>query len=389
LAYAHSNKIFAMHLLPDYSPRAIRDELSAWNRMHALPVKGSIQPHENNPDPDRRLAIGYVSADFGQHVVAWNLLPLLKQHDHKQFSIFCYSNAAHKDSVTGQLQSCVDGWRDIAGVDDDRAAQMIRDDQIDILVDLAVHTPRNRLLIFARKPAPIAVTYLGYCGSTGLDTVDYRFSDPFLDPPETDLTLYSEQTVHLPRSYWCYRPGGPAPDPSPPPALSAGFVTFGCLNNFAKLSSAALGLWIPILQRVANSKLILHSNPGPHLNVLREALATAGITADRLEFVSKKPWPAYISTYNRIDIALDTVPYNGGITTCDALFMGVPVVSLSGQMAVGRAGRSILSNVGLPELIAQTPQQYVDIAAELAGDITRLSEMRPGLRNRMQTSPLM
>jgi predicted O-linked N-acetylglucosamine transferase (SPINDLY family) len=218
--------------------------------------------------------------------------------------------------------------------------------------------------------------------------MDYRLSDPYLDPPGSDLSVYSERTMRLPETYLCYSAGGPAPDLSTPPAQATGFITFGCLNNIAKVSPA-LDLWAEILQRVPRSRLIVHSPRGKHLDALRERFGARGISPDRVDFPDRQPWAEYMRTYNGIDIALDPFPWGGGITTCDALWMGVPVVSLVGRTAVGRGGSSILSNIGLPELIAQTPQQYVEIAMGLAADLPRLTELRRTLRPRMQASPLM
>jgi predicted O-linked N-acetylglucosamine transferase (SPINDLY family) len=247
----------------------------------------------------------------------------------------------------------------------------------------------NRLVTFAHKPAPVQVTYLGYCGSTGMDTMDYRLSDPYMDPSDSDFSLYSERTIRLPETYWCYSVAGPTPDPSPPPAATAGYVTFGCLNNFAKVSPPALDLWAEILRSVPRSRLIVHSHPGTHLDAVRERFAGKGISPDRLQFPSRQPWAQYVRTYGRIDIALDPFPWGGGITTCEALWMGVPVVSLLGRTAVGRGGASILTNVGVPELVAPAPEQYVQIATDLAKDLPRLAELRRTLRARMQASPLM
>ena len=388
MAQIHSNLIYTLHLHHLSDASAIRDELTQWNQRHAEPLKKSIQPHTNNRDPDRRLKIGFVSPDFAEHVVGWNLLPLFEHLDRDEYEIFCYSGVMNPDEMTSRLQACASVWRSIVGAGDADAAKIIREDQIDILVDLSLHTGGNRLLVFARKPAPVQVTWLGYPSSTGLTTIDYRLSDPYLDPPETDLSIYSEETWRLPETFWCYAPG-PVPEPAPPPALQAGYITFGSLNNFHKSSPAVLNLWARILKEVPNSRLIVHSKPGSHLKELHKEFTPLGIAEDRIEFVGKQSREKYIDTYARIDIALDSFPYGGGITTCDALFMGVPVVSLSGKTAVGRAGRSILSNVGLPELIAQTPEEYVQIAVKLAGDLPRLAELRQILRQRMRASPLL
>jgi predicted O-linked N-acetylglucosamine transferase (SPINDLY family) len=389
LAGAHSNLVLTLHYHPGYDARMIHEELRRWNRQHAEPLRKFIRPHTNSRDPDRRLRIGYVSPDFRESVIGPSMLPLFRQHDRRQMEIFCYANVLRPDTRTEQLRQHVDVWRSIVGLSDSQAVDLIRQDGIDVLVDLALHTASNRLLIFAHKPAPVQVTYLGYCGSTGMDAVDYRLSDPYLDPKESDLSFYSERTIRLPETYWCYEVAGPAPELSPPPAAAAGYVTFGCLNNSAKVSQSALDLWAEILGGVPRSRLIVHFQPGAHLDAVRQRFAGKGISPDRLEFPSRQLWPEYMRTYGRIDIALDPFPWGGGITTCDALWMGMPVVSLVGRTAVGRGGVSILSNVGLPELIAPTPQQYVHIATDLARDLPRLAELRRTLRPRMQASVLM
>jgi predicted O-linked N-acetylglucosamine transferase (SPINDLY family) len=387
-ARTHSNLIFTLQYHPGYDGKMIHEELRRWNRKHAEPLKKFIQPHTNNRDPDRRLRIGYVSPDFREQVVGQNLLPLLRQHDHRQMEIFCYADVVRPDRRTEELRRCADVWRSIVGLGDSQAADLIRQDRIDILVDLSLHGGNNRLVVFAQKPAPVQVTYLGYCGGTGMDAMDYRLSDPYLDPSDSDLSLYSERTIRLPETYWCYSVAGPTPDPSPPPGATIGYVTFGCLNNFAKVPPS-LDLWAEILRGAPRSRLIVHSHPGTHLDGVRERFAGKGISPDRLQFPSRQPWPEYMRTYGRIDIALDPFPWGGGITTCEALWMGVPVVSLVGRTAVGRGGASILANIGVPELVAQTPEQYVQIAAALARDLPRLAELRRTLRARMQASPLM
>jgi predicted O-linked N-acetylglucosamine transferase (SPINDLY family) len=388
-AKAHSNLIFTLHYHPDYDAGMIREELRRWNQQHAQPLKRLIRPHTNNCDPDRRLRIGYVSGDFRDHVVGQNLLPLLREHDHREMEIFCYVDVLRPDAMTEQLRQHADAWRGIVGLPDFDAANLIRQDGIDILVDLALHSANNRLGVFAQKPAPVQATYLGYCGSTGIDAMDYRLSDPYLDPPNLDSSVYSEQTMRLPETYWCYGVSGPAPEPSLPPAAACGFITFGCLNNFAKVSRPAMDLWAEILRGVPSSRLIIHSHPGQHLIAVRERFAGNGVSPDRLEFAREQPWPKYVQTYERIDIAFDPFPWGGGITTFNALWMGVPVVTLAGQTAIGRGGASILSNLGEPKLIASTKQEYVQIAMNLANDLPRLIELRRTLRARMRASPLM
>ncbi|HTV48546.1 MAG TPA: tetratricopeptide repeat protein [Phycisphaerae bacterium] len=388
MASIHSNLIYTLHLHGDYDAAAIHEEQVRWNQRHAEPLKSFMTPHPQDRDPDRRLKIGYVSPDLAAHVIGWNLLELFEHLDREKYEIYCYSGVMNPDEITDRLRARCAGWRSIVGVSDRDAAQMIRDDRIDILIDLSLHTAGNRLLIFAHKPAPVQATWLGYPGSTGLSAIDYRLSDPHLDPPETDLSVYSEKTLRLPETFWCYH-AGPTPDPSPPPVLEAGFITFGSLNNFHKISPAVLNLWARILKRVEHSRLIVHCKPGSHLEELHGEFIPMGILRDRVEFVGQQSWEKYIGTYARIDVALDPFPYCGGITTCDALWMGVPVVTLSGRTAVGRAGRSILSNVGLPELVAKNMEEYIDIAVNLAGDLPRLQEFHTSLRQRMRTSPLM
>jgi predicted O-linked N-acetylglucosamine transferase (SPINDLY family) len=336
------------------------------------------------------LKIGYVSSDLRGHVVGWNLLPFMRCHDHQGFEIFCYHSAVHgQDKLTRQLRQASDHWREVTFLDDRRLAEQIRADGIDVLVDLSLHTANNRLVTFAMEPAPVQITYLAYCGTSGVQAMHYRFSDPHLDPPGQDLSCYSEQTVRLPRTYWCYEPGGAAPEVSALPANQNGFVTFGCMNQFAKVSTATLEVWGRVLARVPGSRLLMYASPGKHLEAIENQFRRNGIASDRVQFIGRQGWDQYIRTYHRIDVALDPFPYNGGITTCDTLWMGVPVVTLSGPTAVGRAGRSILSNVGLAELVARDAEQYVQIAADLAADPTRLADLRRSIRQRMKASPLM
>jgi len=292
------------------------------------------------------------------------------------------------DDLTGQLRAHADHWHSLVGLTDPQAAELIRQHRIDILVDLALHTAHNRLLVFARKPAPVQVTYLAYAGSSGLHTMDYRLSDPFLDPPEVDESVYTEQTYRLAQSYWCYQPME-TPPVALVPALKAGHLTFGCLNNFCKVSEPTLQTWARLLQAVPAAQLLLHAAEGNHRQRTAGVLQRLGIDPQRLHFVSRVPLSEYQELYGQIDIALDPFPYGGRTTTCDALWMGVPVVSLAGKTAVGRGGLSILSNIGLPELVANSEEEYVRIALELANDLPRLDHLRLTLRRRMEASPLM
>ncbi len=261
-----------------------------WDRRHGHPLE-TPAAHNNEPSPDRRLRIGYVSADFRRHVVGYQLLPLLREHDRRHFEVFCYSHLQRGDDVTEKVRSLSDHWQNIARLGDEEAEAMIRADGIDILVDLALHTARNRLPLFARKPAPVQVSYLGYCGTTGLEAIDYRLSDAYLDPAECDPACYREETVRLPHCYWCYQPGGVTPSPGPLPAARVGwYVTFGCLNNFAKVSAPALELWAEIMGEVRGSRLLLHAPTGASQRDVIERFASRNVSRERLEFVWRQPW---------------------------------------------------------------------------------------------------
>ena len=388
-AEADSNLVYTLNFCPGYDARSIYEEHRRWNRQHAQPLATFIAPHANDRSPDRRLRVGYVSPDFRGHPVGRFLLPLLQSHDHQRFEIFGYASVRVADAITARCRGLVDVWRDALGWSDGQLARTIREDRIDVVVDLTMHMAHGRLLALARKPAPVQVTYLAYCGTTGLATIDYRLTDPYLDPPGQNEAFYTEQTLHLPETYWCYAPLSATPPVEPLPAAQAGVVTFGCLNNFCKVSGRALDTWSRLMQRVPSSRLLLHAQPGSHRDTVRDHLARQGIAPERLTFSGTLPVVQYLGLYGRIDVALDPFPYGGGATTCDALWMGVPVVSLAGTTAVGRGGVSILTNVGLPELIARDEAEYVRIAAELAGDLSRLGQLRATLRDRMQQSPLM
>ncbi len=280
-------------------------------------------------------------------------------------------------------------WRDTTGLTDVQLAQRIREDGIDILVDLTLHMAHNRLLVFARKPAPVLVTFAGYPGTTGLRTIDYRITDPYLDPPGLYDGCYSEESIRLPDSFWCYDPLDSQPPVNALPAAENGYITFGCLNNFCKVNPLVLKIWARVLKVVDRSRLTVLAGEGTHRRHALDLLAEEGVGRDRVTFVAHQPRPEYLKYYHGIDIGLDTVPYNGHTTSLDSFWMGVPVVTLTGPTVVGRAGLSQLTNLGLPELIASGREQYVHVVAELARDLPRLSDLRATLRGRMRASPLM
>lgn len=390
LAGAHSNLVYAMHFHPPCDARMLYEEHRRWNYQHAEPLKKFIRPHANDRNPDRRLRIGHVSRDFREHPVGRFLLPLVAGHDPERFEATCYCDVQPPDRLTSTIRQHAEPWRNILGLSDEQAAELIREDQIDILVDPTMHMARNRMLLFARKPAPVQVTYLAYWSTTGLDTMDYRLTDPHLDPPGINDRFYSERSIRLPETYWCYFPvNEPAPEISALSALSDGGLTFGSLNNFCKVSRRSMEMWIQLLCATPKSRLILHAHEGHHRQRAWDLLEHEGVDPRRLTFVGRLPVLDYLILYRQIDIGVDRFPCNGGTTTCDALWMGVPVVSMAGNTAVGRGGVSVLRNIGLTELIAETPEQYVRAAADLTQDLPRLSELRRTLRRRMQASLLM
>ncbi|MGD0768650.1 MAG: tetratricopeptide repeat protein [Tepidisphaeraceae bacterium] len=392
---AHSNLIYLLHFHTNADPPAILREQTDWAGRHAEPLRREIRPHGNAPQCDRRLRIGYIAPYFRRHVVGLNVLPLLREHNHERFEIFCYSDVIQGDSLTEQCRGYADCWRDIVGMTDRRVAETIRADKIDILVDLSLHLACNRLLVLARKPAPVQATFAGYPAGTGLSTIDYRITDPLLDPPDADRSDYVEKPMRLSSSFWCYdEPAMTAgldaiPQVNPLPARSAGYVTFGCLNNFCKVNDGVLQLWARVLRGVPKSRLLLLAPKGQTRRRTADRLAKLGVSADRIEFADHQQREQYLQVYHGIDVGLDTTPYNGHTTSLDSLWMGVPVITLAGAWAVGRAGLSQLSNLGLHELAARTPEEYVRIAVELAADMDRLGQLRSELRQRMRRSPLM
>jgi predicted O-linked N-acetylglucosamine transferase (SPINDLY family) len=389
---AWSNIIWAMAYQPGVAPGEILAEQRRWYHARARPLLNGAAPHPNDRTADRRLRIGYVSADFRDHVVARNILPLLREHDHSRFEIFCYSHSSATDAINTQLRGFADAWRIIGPMGDASVAQMIRDDRIDILVDLSLHTAGNRLLVFARRPAPVQATFAGYPAGTGLETIDYRLTDPYLDPPGLTDANYVERSIRLPDSFWCLDEAAngfiDGPPVSPLPAETNGFITFGCLNNYCKYNDTVMQAWSRVLAAVPDSRLHLMVPVGDSRQRVLKTIAAFGTDPGRISFTDRQPREDYLREYARIDVGLDTFPYNGHTTTLEALWMGVPVITLTGQTAVARAGFSQLSNLGLAELSGSDTDSFVAIAVGLASDRARLRDLRMGLRERMRQSPL-
>jgi protein O-GlcNAc transferase len=387
-----SNLLFQMHFLPGSDGAVLGRELAAWRTKFADPLRSEMRPWENDRTPERPLRVGLVSPNFRDHVVGRNVMPLFRHADRSQFALFCYSDVPYADRLTGEFRRLAAVFRDVADMNDAALAEQIRADRIDVLVDLNLHMVGHRLLVFVRKPAPVQVTFAGYPGTTGLDSIDYRLTDPHLDPPGVDegRAHYAEKSVHLPATFWCYDPLDDDPPPvGPLPALTNGVVTFGCLNNFCKVNEEVLGLWAKVMARVPGSRIVLLAAEGWHREQPLQMLENLGVARGRVTFLTNRPRAEYLKAYQQIDIGLDTVPYNGHTTSLDSCFMGVPVVTLVGKTVVGRAGHSQLTNLGMRELIGRTEEEFVAIAVRLAGDLEGLAKIRAGLRQRMRQSPLM
>ena len=380
----HSNLLFCLHYSSKVSAVRRLKEAREWAHQHTDAVE-PLPPPDNDTDPDRPLRIGYLSPDFRGHTIATLMEPILERHDRSQVRVFCYSAVRNPDAVTSRLRSLDVEWRDVARTPDQMTAERIRHDRIDVLVELAGHMGGNRLPVLARRPAPVQVQ-LGYAGTTGMSQVNYRITDSYCDPDGAEA-FYSEQLVRMPRCVWPYRPPSFAPPVAPLPAPRAGRITFGCLNKPIKVSDDAVALWSRVLRVVPGSRLLLLShadNPD-----MPARFAAHGIEYGRIAAATRRNASEYFELFHHIDIALDPFPYNGDTTTCDGLWMGVPLVTLAGDAFISRRGVSHLANVGLNELIAGSPDEYVRIASSLASDASKLADMRSTLRGRMQSSPLM
>lgn len=389
---AHSQLLFSLLHSPSVGPEEAFNEHRDWARRHASGLASGSAAHRNTREPERRLRVGYVSGDFRHHSVAQFFEPVLARHDHSGFEIFCYYNFSSVDATTERLRAQADHWRDIPGLGDEEVADRVRADGIDILVDLSGHTKYNRLLVFARKPAPVQVSWLGYPETTGLESIDYRISDAIADPPGA-ANFGSETVLRLTQGFLCYQAPPEAPMVGALPATSAGCVTFGSFNSLAKVNDRVVGLWQRILDEVPGSRLLLkaHSTADPGTRAASiERLVAQGIAPDRLDCAPGTPTRAeHLAAYSKVDIALDPFPYNGTTTTCEALWMGVPVVTLSGERHAGRVGASLLTGIGMDNLVARTPDAYVAAAVDLAREPARLAALRAGMRERMTASPLM
>jgi predicted O-linked N-acetylglucosamine transferase (SPINDLY family) len=390
--HAHSNLL----LLTNYSEKLTDQEIAAEHRRFG--ARFPTPPPLARPlrtGTDHRIRIGYLSPDFRQHSVAFFIWRILGGHDRARFDVRCYSDVAKGDVVTEHLRKLPEHWLDVAGVPDKQLADRIAADQLDILVEIAGHTAHNRLpMLGARRLAPVQVSYLGYPNTTGLSTIDYRITDAIADPPGTTDSLHSEKLIRLPDAFFCYVRPGDFPDVVPPPVTrrSDGVVTFAVFANFPKVRPPMMELWAKILHRVARSRLMFQNKSmqdPPTRDALVRFFTDRGIAADRIDPRGWLDFPDHLRLHGDVDIFLDTAPFAGHTTTCHAMWMGVPVITLPGRPHRSRMGASVLTNVGLQELIAGNEDDYVRIACELAADVPRLSKLRASLRQRMVDSPLL
>lgn len=390
-AAAHSDLLFMMRHDASCTLQSLQQEHQKWSRRHAEPFRLRWKAHLNERSPNRRLHVGYISADFRDHSVARFLEPLIEFHDRRHFHITCYSDVVKPDAQTARIQRHVDLWRDTKGLSPGYLAEVVRQDRIDILIDPTGHMGENRMQLFAQKPAPIQVAFPGYPGTSGISAMDGLVTDALQNPSEVaEAEKYSEKLLRLESSARCYRIDGDEPPVGPLPALVNGFVTFGSFQRPNKITYPTIRTWIDLLKSVPTSKLLWSIPTGGEILAqrYRRHFAREGVAPDRLQFVGYQRRPDYLALFHHVDVALDAFPYNGCTTTCDGLYMGVPSVSLTGNTYVSRVGLSILSQVKLELLATSSIGSYVHAATQLSKDLPRLNQLRQTLRQTMQTSPL-
>ncbi len=380
---AVSNRLLASLYYHGYTAQQVFERHLAFAQRFEAPLKVHWRPHDNERSTQRRLRLAYVSADFRDHSVANFAEPVIAHHNKERFEVFIYSNNNYCDAVTARFQAMADGWRSCASWSDAQLAEEIRKDKIDILIDLAGHTGGNRLLTFARKPAPVQVTWIGYPGTTGLSAMDYRLTDTYLDPPGLTDAYYTERLTRLP-SVFPFRHAANSPPVTPLPALNSPLFTLACLNNLAKINEAGIAVWSRILLALPQARLVLCNAGNPSTQRwLLELFAKHGIGPERLSLRAKMGMLEYLALHGEIDLALDSFPYTGGTTSMHSLWMGVPVVTLEGLQSAGRQGAANIGMAGLPQFIARNEQEYVDIVLHWAADLPALNALRLGLRERV------
>lgn len=387
-SHVYSNMLMTMQYSPSHSPEEIFAESRRWEKLYGGKVRMN---HTNVPDPDRTLRIGYVSPDFRRHSVSYFLRALFSHHSKTNVSIFCYSDVPAPDGNTDFFMSYADFWRNTCGLSDDEVTRLVEQDSIDILIDLSAHTWK-RLPIFSRKPAPVQITWLGYPNTTGISAIDYRFTDDIADPVGESDRYHAEKLYCLAGGFLCYTPPEEAPEVAPLPFNASGHITFGSFNSIAKITPEVIRLWSNLLFRIPDARLIIKTHSladGATRRRYADLLDKNGVSPGRVDL---RPWErgtaSHLALYGDIDIALDPFPYNGTTTTCESLWMGVPVITLAGERHAGRVGASILTRVGLADLVVESLDEYLVAAEALARDSGRLSRIRNTLRETMLTSSL-
>lgn len=387
----HSDLISTFNYSDAYDAASVYAEHVRWGRSYKLQIPGE-RNYANIRKPDRKLRVGYVSPDLRRHSVASFIEPLLANHSSELVETFCYAQVGSPDSVTDRLRAMSCHWLNTCGMSDAALAERIRNDRIDILVDLVGHNSGHRLVAFTAKPAPIQITYLGYPNTTGIAEMDYRFTDVWADPPGSSEIYHTETLIRLPRGFLCYRGLEDAPQVTALPAASRGTVTFGSFNNYMKVTPQVIATWAELLKQMPTARLLMKTpsfGDSGTRKLCLELFRKQGIADGQLELLGPLATQAeHMAVYGQVDIALDTFPYNGTTTTCEAMWMGIPVITLGGSRHAGRVGVSLLSQVGLEDLIATSLDDYVQRATALANDIDALAMLRVSLRHRMLTSPL-
>ena len=373
------------------TPTALAEAHAEYDRRHAATaLRRRCRAHEKVHRVHGPPRLGFISPDLGRHPVGFFLVRVLENLGRGPHETFCYSDRIVKDGLTHRLRAAATRWRDVVGMSHERLAEQVRADRIDILFDLAGHTAGNRLLVFARKPAPIQVSWIGYEGTTGLAAMDYLIADHLMVPAGSERH-YRERVLRMPDGYLCYDPPETAPPVGPAPSLKQGFATFGSFNNPAKITPEVVAVWAKILRAAPTARLVMKyrglGDPAVKRRFL-DLFAAHGVGPQRLELLPWSSYSDYLATYHRVDVVLDPFPFSGSTTTCESLWMGVPVITCPGETFASRHSLSHLSSVGLTETIARDPDEYVELAISLAGDPARLAALRSGLRERMAASPL-
>jgi protein O-GlcNAc transferase len=387
--FAQSSLIMALHNSDRVSPEEIANTIRGWAARFSSQHPAVAGHADSDRAFPRKLRVGFISGDFRLHSVAHFFEPILSARNRDAFDYYLYSNSPHRDEVTQRLRGYADAWHDVWQLPDEALLELIRSNRVDILVDLSGHTEFNRLSVFSRRAAAVQMSYLGFPNTTGLATMDYRITDHATDPYPLADGWHSETLLRLPDSQWCFRAFGAPAKPGPLPAREVGYITFGSFNSLTKVSDALLNCWTQILDKLPTSRLRLTRSRSPQrAREIIEQFQKSGIAAERIDCVPYRSDIPHGKQFAGVDIALDHYPYNGVTTTCESLYVGVPVISLHGRNCVSRSGLSLLNTLGLGELVASTPNQYVEIALALAKDLPRLEQLRQGLRHRFEQSPL-